>query len=400
MTQDETWTRSAIITIGLCLLATILEGMDIQAVGVAGPKIVAEFQLSRSTAGLLFSVGPLGLFFGAVIGGWASDRIGRKPTLIGSVAMFGALSVLTAMSWNTPSLVILRFLTGLGLGGAMPNLIALVSECSPARWKRALTTALWVGTPIGGMAVAQLARDLPDWRPIFFIGGVGPLLLTPLMMWLLPGGAPPATDHKGHAAKVFQILFGAGRVGPTLLLWTAFFCTLLLLHLLLNWLPLLIIGQGHAPSLAATAAVWFNFGGIVGTVLFALCLAFWAPRLLLGVVYAGMAISLFSLASVGALPQPVLVAAFAAGTFVIGGPFILYGMAPELYPAETRGAGVGAAIAAGRAGSVCGPAVVGLLLAQGLSPSTVLLGGIPLAVVAGLGALICFQRSPRPTTLP
>ncbi len=391
MAEDRTTLRVWISTIAVCLLATVLEGLDIQSVGVAAPKLVKEFGLSPTQAGLLFSAGPLGLFFGAGPGGWLGDRIGRRWALAGSIVIFGVFSLVMTVAATPAALVLVRFLTGLGLGGAMPNLIAITADATPLRWKRSMATALWVGTPVGGLIASQIARGAADWRLIFLAGGLGPIFLAPLVLLCVPKTETSAAESDGQS--LWKELFSRERAGSTIALWLAFFCTLLLLHLFLNWLPLLVTGQGHPPQVAAAAAFWFNLGGCTGTLLFAAGLATSRPRTMIAAVYLGMAASLLGLASFGDQPAAMLSLAFFAGAFVITSAFVLYGLTPELYASRLRGAGVGAAVAAGRAGSVVGPAAVGLMLSGGLSSSTVLMRIIPLAVIAGLAAAWCFRRT-------
>ena len=391
MAEDRTTLRAWVAAIAVCFLATVLEGLDIQSVGVAGPKLVKEFGLSPTQAGLLFSAGPLGLFFGAGPGGWLGDRIGRRWALAGSIVIFGAFSLVMMISVSPFALVIVRFLTGVGLGGAMPNLIAITADATPLRWKRSMATALWVGTPLGGMIASQIARGAADWRMIFLAGGLGPILLAPLILLCVPKTQANVAESRGQ--RLWSELFSRERAGSTLALWLAFFCTLLLLHLFLNWLPLLVTGQGHPPAAAAAAAFWFNLGGCTGTLVFAAGLAATRPRTVIAAVYVGMGVSLLGLASFGDQAAAMLSLAFFAGAFVITSAFVLYGLTPELYNRRLRGSGVGAAVAAGRAGSVVGPAAVGLMLSGGLSTSTVLMRILPLALIAGLAAAWCFRRT-------
>jgi AAHS family 3-hydroxyphenylpropionic acid transporter len=391
MTEDAATLRAWIGTIGICFLTTVLEGLDIQAVGVAAPKLVREFGLAPSQSGLLFSAGPLGLFFGAALGGWLGDRFSRRWALAGSIVAFGVFSLAMTAAPNVASLILVRLLTGVGLGGAMPNLIAVTADATPPRWKRTVATALWIGTPIGGLMAAQLARDLTDWRMIFAAGGLGPILLAPLVLLLIPKG------RQAHAAKdgqrLWSELFAPARRWATLSLWAAYFFTLLLLHLFLNWLPLLVAGEGHPPPVAAAAAFWFNLGGCLGTIVFALGLAAARPLYVVGGVYLAMSLSMLALARVGDQADLMLMVAFLTGALVISTTFILYGLSPELYASHLRGAGVGAAVAAGRAGSVVGPVAVGLMLSGGLPPSAVLLRILPLALIAGLAAAFAFRSA-------
>lgn len=383
-------------TLLLCLLVAILEGVDIQSVGAAAPRLVPEFGLSQTGVGILFSASLIGLMGGAMVGGRLSDIIGRKAVLIGSVGTFGLFSLSTPFAWDEPTLLLTRFLTGLGLGGAMPNLIALTAENSPERWRRSLTTLMWAGTPSGGLIAAQLAATTSlDWRVIFYAGGIGPLLMVPLMIWLLPESSAffrQRADAGPKASKISHALFGEGRATTTLLLWPTYFLTLLLLHLLLNWLPMLIVGQGFGKLEAAQGAIWFNIGGVSGAIFFAMMLRVVPARTLFLINYAGIAIGLVGLATVGGNIGMLMASALLAGAFVMGAQFMLYGVVADFYPARIRGTGVGAAVAAGRAGSVTGPFAVGVLLSAGLSIPSLLLGLLPIVLVAATAITVLLSR--------
>jgi AAHS family 3-hydroxyphenylpropionic acid transporter len=220
------------VTVALCLLCAVLEGFDIQAMGVAAPRLVPEFGLSPSQMGLVFSISNIGLVIGAAFGGRLADRVGRKPVFIGAVATFGVFTLGIALASNFTMLFVLRFLAGLGFGGAMPNMMAMATELS-APGRRAQTAAImFCGMPIGGGFSALLTQALPpdmDWRALFVVGGVLPTLLVPAL-WLYMVETLRAGEHKVvKRHSTWHILFGAGRAKPSLLLWSAFLPTVLIL---------------------------------------------------------------------------------------------------------------------------------------------------------------------------
>ena len=221
--------------IAICFFIAALEGYDIQAFGVAAPQLAPELGLTSAQLGWAASAAMIGLVVGAFLGGWFADRVGRRPVLAVSVAVFGVFSVATAFAGDYTSLMLVRLATGLGFGGAMPNLIAIATEISPPGKKGATTTMMFCGMPAGGALVALLARfggEALDWRTIFIIGGVLPLLLVPLIAFLLPETRPqhdPAADR-----SLLRALFGGGRALATLFLWLVFILTLVVLYLMLN----------------------------------------------------------------------------------------------------------------------------------------------------------------------
>jgi len=184
-------TSHARTTVMFCVLAALCEGIDLQGAGVAAPGIRAEFLAGPAQLGSFLSASTFGLFVGALIGGRYADRIGRKSVLVVSIAIFGLCSLLTPLAHDMSSLSIARLLTGLGLGGALPNLIALTSESSPSDRRSANVALVYSGAPFGGAiaSAVSLVMGASHWRWIFLVGGIAPLLLTPFMARALPESA-------------------------------------------------------------------------------------------------------------------------------------------------------------------------------------------------------------------
>jgi AAHS family 3-hydroxyphenylpropionic acid transporter len=229
------------IPIALCMAVAVLEGFDIQAMGVAAPRLAPEFGLGAREMGWVFAVSNIGMVLGAALGGWLADRVGRKPVFLGAVTMFGVFTLCVVIARDFETLFAVRLLAGLGFGGALPNMMAIATELS-SRERRASTASLiFCGLPIGGGTVALLTQVLPnalDWRVLFIVGGLLPALLVPALHWLLPETLTPAERQAPKdRTPIFKALFGGGRAVPTLLLWLAFLPTLLILYLILNWLP-------------------------------------------------------------------------------------------------------------------------------------------------------------------
>ena len=166
-----------------------MEGLDLQAAGIAAGGIAQAFALDKMQMGWIFSAGILGLLPGALVGGMLADRYGRKRILIGSVALFGLFSLATAIAWDFPSLVFARLMTGVGLGAALPNLIALTSEAAGPRFRGTAVSLMYCGVPIGAALAATLRFRGANlaWQTVFWVGGVVPLILVPLLMRWLPG---------------------------------------------------------------------------------------------------------------------------------------------------------------------------------------------------------------------
>jgi MFS family permease len=299
--------KGGAITVALCFLVAVLEGFDIQAMGVAAPKLGAELKLAKDVLGEALSAANIGLVLGAILGGWLADQFGRKAVLIGAVLGFGVFTLLTMHARGFELLFLARLGAGFGFGAALPNIMALSAEVAPQGKRGSTGTMMFCGMPVGGGVVAlisYLGLGL-DWRHLFLIGGLAPLLLAPLIFFLMK---EPAISHERgvggvnwrwlavvplYAASYLllawletlpgmgsigaltpwlaalptvivaymvlhrEALFGEGRALQSVLLWAVFFPTLLILYLVLNWLPTLVIGKGFAAE-ASLASVWFT----------------------------------------------------------------------------------------------------------------------------------------------
>ncbi|MFL9894641.1 3-(3-hydroxy-phenyl)propionate transporter MhpT [Paraburkholderia sp. RL17-381-BIF-C] len=400
MTQPVARSAAA-VTLSLCFAVALLEGLDLQSVGVAAPRMAREFGLSVTQMGLAFSAGTFGLLPGAMFGGRLADRIGRKRVLILSACLFGLLSIATALVSSFDMLVLVRVLTGIGLGGALPNLIALSSEAVSPRARNTAVSIMYCGIPFGGVIASIIGivnMGDTEWRHIFYVGGAGPLLLVPLLFAFLPESkAFRRASHEGNVqpAAVGNVLFAGNRALSTAQIWISYFCTLIVLYFLLNWLPSLMAARGLSRPEIGYVQIAFNVGGGIG----ALCIGMLMDRLRGAVVVSGMYIGIIaSLAALSIAPGFGALAgsAFFAGMFVIGGQSVLYALSAAFYPTAMRGTGVGAAVAVGRIGSVVGPLAAGQLLAMGRSSSVVIGASIPVTLIAAVAALLLIRR-PRAT---
>lgn len=390
--------RSAAVTIALCFSVAVLEGFDIQAIGIAAPRLAPEFGLNPGQMGWVFAISNIGLVIGAALGGWFADRVGRKPMLIASVIAFGVFTFLTTRVSSYEMLCLVRFLSGLGFGGALPNLMAIASEVSrPDR--RALTASLvFCGMPLGGALAALMTQGAfagHDWRFLFVIGGLLPLLVAPALWWWLPETLDAHEPMREHAprGRTLEALFGGGRAVPTLLLWLAFFPTLLVLYIILNWLPTLVVANGLDRSVAPQASFAFNLASVAGAIVFGKLVDSRGMRWPLTGAYACLILVLAALSQAREL-STVLWLSGAAGFFVLGANYALYGVAATYYPQHFRGTGSGASIAVGRLGSFVGPLAAGVLLSAGESATSVVQYLAPMAAIAG-AAVFMLSHKPR-----
>lgn len=393
----------------------VLDGLDIQAIAFAAPAIAAELGLERASLGPVFSAGLVGMALGSMLMGPVADRFGRRLAVLLSVATFGGFTFLTAFASSFVEVLTFRFLTGLGLGGALPSLVVLVGEYSPKRVRAICAGAVLAGVPAGGLIGGLLATwAIPKfgWPSVFLIGGGLPLLMLPLLWIKLPESIrfmvrrgesdalkvrtimrriDPEGDYGATAAVFAETfaetpqpgaqaprgiaigkLFRDGMARDTLLLWAAFFTNLMGIYFLFSWIPTLLVDAGYTVSRATTASVVFNFGGLIGLV----GLGWVVNRFdvaIKHVIAAALLIGSINVALVGVFAAQLnlmLLAVFVAGIFVLGTQGQLFNLGTSLYPTDVRTTGLGWAVGFGRVGSVLGPLVGGTLILIGLGIPT------------------------------
>ena len=393
------------VTILFCFLVALCEGIDLQAAGVAAAGIGAEFKPTANQFGTFFSASTFGLFFGALIGGRLADSIGRKKVLIASIGVFGLFSLLTAFAIDVWSLTWVRALTGLGLGGALPMVLALVTETSEAGKQSATLATVYAAMPMGGAAASLLSMIVTtsQWRVVFIVGGVLPLLLVPLMAVFLGESKAFQRQHASRdGVKAGSVigLFTDNRGRQTILLWSSFLLELLLLYLLLNWLPTLLVNDGFTKAEAAGAQIGFNLGGALSAVLVGFLLGSRFRMSGVVAIFVMVPVLLVALAQAPADFRIVAPAVFVLGCGILAAQAFLYGSAPIIYPTLIRGIGVGAAVAFGRVGSIIGPKLGGALKAAGHGPSQLLMDLLPIAICGSVCALWLAWEVARRGTKP
>ena len=386
----------------LCALVILLEGFDLQAAGVSVPRLAPHFHLLPGQVGLFLMASAVGVFLSAALGGIVADRFGRKPVLITGVTLFGLASLSTMFATGLGTLMVARFFTGMGLGAAMPVVIALASDHSPVEMKKRAVGFIYCAIPIGGVlsgVVMSMGVFGKNWEPVYAIGGIAPIVLAPALALFLPKGLPGAsTKTKTESApkiKAMSGLLGSGHAATTVYLWTATFGTLLVMYLLLGWMPSLLGAMGFSKQEAQYAQMLFNLGGSLG----AAAGGYLLDRKFLystpATAYLALAVCL-ALLGFGSLGVSyALVVAFGVGAAVLIGQGVLYALAPLCYPASIRTTGVGATVAAGRLGTIAGPLLAGSLLGVGRSAAQVLIVLVPITLVAGLMSLLVVREIKR-----
>jgi MFS transporter, AAHS family, 4-hydroxybenzoate transporter len=374
----------------LCALVAACDGFDTQAIAFVAPAISKLWGVPPPQFGGIFSAGLVGLALGAFLFGSLADRVGRKSVILFCVALFGISSILTTLSSGMVDLAVWRILTGLGLGGVLPNLIATTNEVGSAKHKNRLVMLMFCGFPlgatIGGLVSAPLIEAY-GWHSVFITGGVLPLALVPLLYLYLPkpnGSVSSSLEIGGDLpANNIAQLFRESRAIPTLLLWTAFFSNLLVMYFLVNWLPSLLSIAGSSLSVATLSTALLNLGGIVGAILLSRLINGPHAVLALACAYGVAALALLLIARADGNVAILLTGAGVIGAVVVGGQIAMNAITASFYPDHIRATGVGWALGIGRIGSIVGPLLGGLLLGAGWQgTSAVLFAIIPTLIAA------------------
>jgi MFS transporter, AAHS family, 3-hydroxyphenylpropionic acid transporter len=388
----------------LCAVVILLEGFDIQAAGVSAPRLTQAFALQPLGKGLFLGASAVGIFISAVLGGVLADRFGRRPVVAAGVAMFGLCSLGTLLANGLPALIAARFLTGLGLGAAMPAVIAYASDHSPERMKKRAVGFIYCAIPIGGLlsgVVMQASVFGNDWRAVYLVGGLAPVAVAPVLWFLLPRALPgthEAGDRRPNPSSATSIranLLGSGRAATTGFLWTATFGTLLVMYLLLGWMPSLLVAMGLSQPQAQYVQMIYNVGSSLGAASGGYLLDRGLLYSTAGAAYGALAVLLAVLGFSTLGFSATLAVAFGIGAAVTVAQALLYAFAPLCYPAHVRTTGVGAAVAAGRLGTIAGPLVAGSLLGAGSTAGDVLAVLIPITLLAGAAGLLVVRTFNR-----
>lgn len=415
--------------LGLCLLVAVLDGFDTQLMGFLVKPMADSLAVEPTTFGPVFAAALFGLMVGAMALAPLADIVGRKKVLISSVVIFGTFALLTAFVERYDDLVRVRFMTGLGLGGAIPNLVALAAEYMPRRTARTAVTLVFCGMPLGAVAAGlttQWFLDHWSWQGLFVVGGVLPLVAVGLIAVRLPesmeflarspqrrpardrvlGALFPTVDPVGPTSSYLSPahkrrmpvgrLFQQGLWRRTLLLWLPYAMNLLILYSIMSWIPTVLATVAAPLSAGVLAIVLFSLGGVLGSVLQGHVMNRYGvyPVLVTEFVLYLLLVLLMSLLLVQL--DRFLPMMFVLGIVVQGAQAGLNAVAVEIYPPAIRSTGVGWALGVGRIGSILGPIAGGLMLSQGWSLQQIFLAALLPGALA-LGAVFTLLLAPTVT---
>lgn len=381
-----------------CFFVVLLDGFDTAAIGFIAPSLLKEWGVGKPALAPVLSAALFGLAAGAMIAGPLADRLGRRIVLLGSVLVFGTACGASAFAGSLDGLALLRFVTGIGLGAAMPNAVTLVSEFCPDGRRAVITNAMFCGFPLGAACGGFLAAwMIPQWgwRSVLALGGIAPFLLLLAMAFTLPEsvrhmvarGAPAgrirAVLRRIHASAVdadryvmaepgaahgggFGVLFARSHVVGTLMLWLAYFMGLVIFYALINWMPILFKDAGLPARTATLISALFPLGG-VGAILFGWLMDRYDANRVIAIGFALTALAVFLIGQAAGSVGLLTVAVFLAGTLMNTAQSSLPALAAAFYPTQGRATGVAWMLGVGRFGGIAGSFLVAELTRRQLA---------------------------------
>lgn len=424
--NNEKMSKFQLKVIILCGIIAALDGFDTQSIAFVAPVISQEWGLESSAFGPIFGLGLLGMMIGSMLFGPLADRFGRKSMIVICLIIIGTFSLLTVSAASVTSLMVLRFLTGLGLGGAIPNILALTAEYSPKRVFNTTVTVMFCGFPLGAVIGGlTMSRIIPvyGWETVFYVGGLAPFLFIPILMLMLPESIRFLVGKGTSNSKIIWILnkikpssqwnesmqfsteenrvnrmyvkhlFTNGLAKTTLLIWTIYFLNLLIFYSMVNWLPTILKTTGVPIEKAILSIAIFNLGGIVGGIIIGRLIDKRDKSKILTVMFGLAAIVIAAIGLLGSFASTLLFMVFLSGFFVMGSTLGVQALMTSVYTTSIRSTGVGWALGIGRIGAIVGPMAIGSLLSLHVPITLLFLVWAVPAVVAAVA--MYFLRSPQ-----
>ena len=345
----------------LTATTVVFDGIDNQLLGVVIPTVMGEWQVPKSAFAPVVSLGYVGMMVGGALAGMVGDRFGRKRALLGSVVVFGLMTLAISAVHDVTTLAALRFLAGIGLGGALPSAATLAAEfVEPAKRPMAVTATI-VCVPLGGMLAGILGSRFLDaigWRALFVVCGVAPLIVAAALTRLLPespGYLERSNDKKTQSAPISS-LFAAEFRRDTIALWFSFCSCLLAVYLGFSWLPTVLAGAGFDPGVASSGITAFNLGGVVGALASGAVMSRIGSRAAMltmnvGAIAGALTLSVMTI-SIEAPLAPIMIMLTITGGLINAIQTTMYALATNVYPSGVRATGVGVATAVGRTGAI------------------------------------------------
>jgi AAHS family 4-hydroxybenzoate transporter-like MFS transporter len=416
LVNEHPFSRFQWLVFAMCFVIVLMDGFDTAAIGFIAPSLLSEWHIGKAALVPVLSAALFGLACGALLSGPLSDRCGRRLVLTLSVLLFGAACFASAYARDLAELTTLRFITGVGLGAAMPNAVTLMSEFCPDGRRATIVNLMFCGFPLGaafGGFIAAWVIPQFGWRSVLLFGGAVPLLLTVLLALRLPESIRYMVARQQPVEKIRKVLVriteharladafvmhesvghvpGSGGIRVVLsrtfilgsvMLWLCYFMGLVIFYGLVNWMPVLLKEAGLTGQRAALVSALFPLGG-VGTVLCGMLMDRFNPNRVVATAYALGAISVYAIGQAIGNMGLLMCAVFVAGVLVNTAQASMPALAAAFYPTAGRGTGVAWMLGVGRFGGIAGSFLVAQLSRQHVS-----LPGI-FTVVAMSGAVAC-----------
>jgi AAHS family 4-hydroxybenzoate transporter-like MFS transporter len=414
--------RLQIRVVSLCCLIGALNGFDGQVIGFLAPSIATTLRVNVNSFGPMFAAGFVGLMVGAMTMGPLGDRLGRKPALLISTIVFGLLAGLTGFVTTVDELILLRFLTGVGLGGALPNVAALATEYMPKRLSKIPASLIGAAIPAGAMLAGMVASVIVPtwgWRWMFFVGGIMPIALGVALIFALPesvrflslktanqnklriimgeiwaegvrlnvrfGAHVSATASGGSVLELFK----SGRAAVTSMLWVINIMSFMVIYFIISWMPSLLKAASLPMSAGIMSVTMFSFGGVLGALGEGLLMNRFYPAFVLVGEFVLFALLVGVLATAPLSYGLVAAVTFGLGLSIQSAQAGLIIFAVTLYPIEIRSTGAGWSVAIGIIGSIIGPLLGGYAMLAGWSAQQIFLcGAVPALCAAGAAVVI------------
>jgi AAHS family 4-hydroxybenzoate transporter-like MFS transporter len=412
-----------------CFMVVLLDGFDTAAIGFITPSLVKEWGLSKAALAPVLSAALFGLAVGGLVAGPVADRVGRKFVLVGAVTLFGAACVWSALSTNLGELTMLRFVTGLGLGAAMPNAVTLMGEFCPDGRRATLVNMMFCGFPLGAALGGFLAAWMIPrygWTSVLLLGGGLPMVLALVMLVHLPESvrhlvasrAPveqvravlrrisPSADAASSFVMLettlapgalantgMGVILSRAFIGGTLMLWLAYFMGLVIFYALINWMPILFKEAGLDARSATLVASLFPLGG-VGAVLLGRLMDRSNPNRVIALCFGLTAVSVYAIGFAAGTMSLLMLVVFIAGALMNTAQSSLPALAAAFYPTRGRATGVAWMMGIGRFGGIAGSFLVAELSRRQVSLRGIFASVAVAAVFAALALL--FKQWLRP----
>jgi AAHS family 4-hydroxybenzoate transporter-like MFS transporter len=373
--------RAALITF-VCFAVSMIDGFDTLMLSFVAPLLSHALQIDHASLGRVFGAGFVGTVIGSIAVGPAADRFGRKPMLVVALALTGILTIACAFATSAPQLALLRFIGGLGMGGAIPPVAAITAECASPKRRASLVILMFIGFPLGavvGGAISAALMTYFGWQIVFWMGGVFALAMLIPVIWLIPARtAATVIQAQGHAR--LGAILAERRAAPAFALWGGVLASMIVSGFLVNFIPTILNINGVPPARAALGAVVLNVGAIVGALVLSWVVRRREPFRPVAGSFVGGALLTCALGLLIGVGDALFGMLFLVGAFLVGGQLTFPAIASRLFPSTVRASGVGWTMAIGRLGSIIGPVLGGLMLAHQVALDKLFL-------VAGLLAL-------------